>query len=213
MKSKHRVATCARLIVVVMLIGAPLEAASGFDRSGVRTFELQRDLRTSRPQVERAPRASSFDLKELQRRLHDRRIDHPRDPRLQGLALELHHLRAAADRAARGRGAAALPRNSPLSSPAPVAKPRSLGGAPTPAAVPPVRPYFGQRVVALRRSIAEIERRPARGDTAAAARLLEAVEADLATLRAVLSSAVADDPNLSALEAQIRALEQQLDLD
>jgi hypothetical protein len=209
MKSKHYAATCVRLIVLAMLIGAPL-GVSARDRSGARTFDLQRDLRTVRPQVERAPRASSFDLKELQRRLHDRRIDDPRDPRLQELGLELHHLRAKADRAARGPSAAALPRSSPLSAPAPVEKPRYLGGAHTPAAAPPARPYFGQRVVALQRSVAEIERRLAQGDVPAAARLLEAAEADLATLRAAFNGAVADDPNLSALEAQIRALEQQL---
>jgi hypothetical protein len=213
MKGKNYGAAGACLVLVAVLIGAPLGAASGLDRSGARTFELQRDLRMVRRQVERAPRASSFDLKQLQRRLHKRRIDHPRDPRLQELALELHHLRAKADRAARGPSAAALPRSSPLSAPVPIAKPRYLSGAHTPAAAPPARPYFGQRVVALQRSLAEIERRLARGDTAAAARLLEAAEADLATLRAAFSGAVAGDPNLSALEAQIRALEEQLDRD
>jgi hypothetical protein len=65
-------------------------------------------------------------------------------------------------------------------------------------------------VVALQRSVAEIERRLAQGDTTAASRLLEAVETDLATLRGVFSSAVADDPNLIALEGQIRALKEQL---
>jgi hypothetical protein len=210
MKGNNRGAAGARLVLAAVLIGAPLGAASGLDRSGARTFELQRDLRTVRPQVERAPRASSFDLKELQRRLHDRRIDDPRDQRLRGLALELQHLRAKADRGARRPSAAALPRSSPLSAPAPVEKPRYLGGAHTPTAAPPARPYFGQRVVALQRSVAEIERRLAQGDTAAAARLLEAVDADLATLRAAFSGAVADDPNLSALADQIRALKARL---
>jgi hypothetical protein len=210
MKDKNRGAAAARLILLAVLTAAPLGTAGGFDRSGAHTLELQRDLRTLRPQVERAPRASSFDLKELQRRLHDRQIDDPHDPRLQGLALELQRLRARADRAARRPSAAALPRSSPLSSPAPIEKPRYLGGAHTPAAVPPARPYFGQRVVALQRSIAEAERRLAQGDTAAAARLLEAAEADLATLRGVFNSAVAEDPNLIALEGQIRALEERL---
>ena len=62
----------------------------------------------------------------------------------------------------------------------------------------------------MQRSAAEIERRLERGDTTAAARLLEAVEADLATLRAVFSSVVAEDPNMIALEGQIRALEHRL---
>ena len=213
MKGKNYRAAGAPLVLVAVLIAAPLGAAGGLDRSGARTFELQRDLRTLRPQIERAPRASSFDLKELQRGLHERPIDDPRDQRLQELALELRHLRAEADRAARRPGAAALPRSSPLSAPASIVKPRYLGGAHTPAAAPPARPYVGQRVVASQRSVAEIERRLARRDTAAAARLLDAAEADLATLRAAFSGAVADDPNLSALEAHIRALEEQLERD
>jgi hypothetical protein len=208
MKGKNYAAAGARLMVIAVLIAAPFETTSGFDRSDARTFELQRHLRTVRPQVERAPRASSFELKALQRRLHDRQIDDPHDPRLQGLRLELRQLRARADRAGPQPSAAALPRTSPLSSPAPIEQPRYLGGAHT--AALPARPYFGQRVVALQRSVAEVERRLAQSDTAAAARLLEAAAADLATLRGVFGRAVAEDPNLIALEGQISALEQQL---
>jgi hypothetical protein len=210
MKDKKHVAAVACLVLMNALIAARLGAASGLDRSGPRAFELERDLRTLRPRVECAPRASSFDLKELQRRLHDRRIEDPHDRRLQDLALELQHLRAKADRAARRPGIAVLSRSPPLSSPAPIEKPRYLGGAHTPAAAPPARPYFGQRVVTLQRSVAEIERRLAQDDTAAAARLLETAEADLATLRGVFGTSVAADPNLIALEAQIRALEGEL---
>lgn len=210
MTSKNCAATAVRLIVIAILAAAPLGAAGGLDRPGARTFELQRHLRALRAQVERAPHASSFDLKELQRRLHERRIDEAQAPGLQDLALELRHLRAKADRAARRPSAAALPRSSPLSSPAPIEKPRYLGGAHTPAAAPPARPYSGQRVVALQRSVAEIERRLAQRDTAAAARLLEAAEADLATLRGLSDSAVAADPNLIALEDQITALKERL---
>ena len=210
MQNGKLAAAVARLILLSVLLAAPLGSAGGFDRARARTFELQRDLRAVRPQVERAPRASSFDLKELQRRLHDRRLDDPRDPRLQEFGLELRHLRAKADRAARGPRAAVLPRTSPLSSPVPVQKPRYLGGAHTPAAAPPARPFVGQRVVALQRSVAELERRLAQRDTAGAARLLEAVEADLATFRAAFGRAAADDPNVLALEDQIRALKEQL---
>jgi hypothetical protein len=208
MEGKHHPAVVAYLILLSVLIAAPLGATSAFDRSGARMFELERDLRTLRPQVERAPRASSFELKELQRRLHDRRIDDPRDPRVPALGLELQRLRAKADRAARRPSAATLPRTSPLSAPAPIEKPRYLGGVHT--AAVPARPFFGEQVAALQRSVAEVERRFAQGDTAAAARLLEAAAADLATLRGVFGSAVAEDPNLIALEGQIRALEEQL---
>ena len=85
-----------------------------------------------------------------------------------------------------------------------------MGGAHTPAAALPARSYFGQRVVALQRNVAAIEQRLVQGDTAAAARLLEATEADLATLRAVFSGAATDDPNVIALEGRIRALKEQL---
>jgi hypothetical protein len=210
MKSKNDAAAVAHLILVAVLIAAPLGAASGLDRSGARTFELERDVRTARSRVERAPRVSSFELKELQRRLHEGRIDDPRDPRLEAVALQLHRLRAEADRPARRPGGAALPRSWPLSAPAAIEKPRYLGGMHTPAAAPPARPYFGQRVVALQRSVAETEQPLAQGDTAAAVRLLEAAAADLATLRGVFGSAVAEDPNLVALEGQIRTIKEQL---
>jgi hypothetical protein len=163
-----------------------------------------------RSQIERAPRASSFDLKELQRRLHDRQIERPRDARLQGLEIELRRLRAQADRNADRPRSAALPRTSPLAVHAPIEKPRYLGGAHTPVPRSPVRPYFGQRLVALQSAVAAIERRLALGETVAAARLLEQAQTDLATLRTVFDDVVAGDPNLIALEARIRALEEQL---
>ena len=204
----------ARLILVAVLLGSPLGTAGGFEDSGARTFELQRDLRALRARVERAPRASSFDLQGLQRRLREQHTENPRDPRLEELALELDHLRAKADRAARRSAPAALlPSSLPLSTSAPIDKSRYLGAAHTSVVPPPARPYLGQRVVAIQRNAAEIERRLERGDTTAAARLLEAVAADLATLRAVFSSVVADDPNMIALEGQIRALEARLEAD
>lgn len=211
MRSKPRADTAIGLLVVVALTASPLELAGALDPSGARSLELQRDLRSIRSRVERAPRASSSDLKNLRRRLDGQRGDDPRDAWLQELALEVRHLRATADRAARRPSAGALPRKSPLSTPAPSEKPRSLGGAHAPSAAPPTRPSFGQRVVALQRSVAAIEQWLVQGDTAGAARLLEAVEADLATLRGLFDDAVAADPNLIALEAQIRALKERLD--
>ena len=201
----------ARLILVAVLIGSPPGSAGGFEGADAGTFGLQRDLRTLRARVERAPRASSFDLQSLQRRVRAQRTEDPRDPRLQELALEIDRLRAKADRAARRlRVAPLLPSSSPLGTSAPIERRGYSDAAPTPVAPPSARPYLGQRVVTLQRSAAEIERRLEHGDTAAAARLLEAVEAELATLRAVFSSVVAEDPNVIALEGQIRALEHRL---
>jgi hypothetical protein len=204
----------ACLILLAVLIGSPLGTPGGFEASGARTFELQRDLRTLRARVERAPRASSFDLRSLQRRLHAQRTENPRDPRLQELALELGQLRAQADRAARRSAATILPRsNSPRRASAPIAPGAFWEETAASAGSRPARPYLGQRVVAMQRSAAEIERRLESGDTAAAARLLQAIEADLATLRAVFSNLVAQDPNVIALEGQIRALEHRLEAD
>lgn len=109
-----------RLLVVGALMASPLGVAGAFDRSGARTLELQRDLRTERPRVERAPRASSFDLKTLQRRLHDQQIETPRDPRLQDLEIETRRLRWRADRAARRSATAMRSRSLPLTTPAPL---------------------------------------------------------------------------------------------
>ena len=204
MRSKHLRTALAHLFLAAALTANPLEIAGATDRSDPRRLELQRDLRSVRSRVERAPRASSFELKDLQRRLHGLRIEAPRDPRLQELKIELRRLRAQVDRTVDRAGAAALPRTSPLATNEPIEKPRYLGGAHTPASATPARPYFGQRLVALQRTVAASERGLELGDTAAAARLLEAARGDLAILRTVFDDAVAEDPNLIALEERIR---------
>jgi hypothetical protein len=200
----------ARLILVAVLIGSPPGTAGGFDDNGARTPELQRELRTLRPRVERAPRAARFELENLQRRLRAQRTENPRDPKLEELALELGQLRAEADRAARRSTAPGLaPSSSPRRGSAPIERGYRQEAA-APAGSPPARPYLGQRMVAMQRSVAEIGRRLERGDTAAAARLLEAVNADMATLQAVFSNMVAEDPNMIALESEIRTFEHRL---
>ena len=210
MRSKHLRTALAHLFLAAALTANPLEIAGATDRSDPRRLELQRDLRSVRSRVERAPRASSFELKDLQRRLHGLRIEAPRDPRLQELKIELRRLRAQVDRTVDRARAAALPRTSPLATNEPIEKPRYLGGAHTPASATPARPYFGQRLVALQRTVAASERGLELGDTAAAARLLEAARGDLAILRTVFDDAVAEDPNLIALEERISALEERL---
>ena len=174
-------ATVGRLLLIAVLSGSPLATASAIDRSDPRILELQRDLRSVQSRVERAPRASSFELKELQRRLHEEQIEAPRDLRLHQLEIELRRLRAQADRNADRPSAAVLPRTSPLAAHAPIQKPRYLGART--AAATPARPYFGQRLVALQRTVAAIERGLEVGDTMTAARLLERAQVELATLR------------------------------
>jgi hypothetical protein len=200
----------ARLLLVAVLIGGPFGTAGGFDDNGTGTSELQRELRTLRARVERAPRAAGFELENLQRRLRAQRTEHARDPNLEELALELAQLRAEADRAARRSATPALgPSSSPRRGSAPIER-EYWERAAAPAGSPPARHYLGQRMVALQKSAAEIGRRLERGDTAAAARLLEAVEADMATLQAVFSNLVAEDPNMIALRSEIRTFEHRL---
>lgn len=69
---------------------------------------------------------------------------------------------------------------------------------------------LGERLVALQNDLAEIEQRLGEGESAAAGRLLEAVAADLARLRGAVSTAIANDPNLLVLEAQLDGLRQRL---
>jgi hypothetical protein len=209
MRGKHGGSPIGWLLTVVVVSACLLPPARAIDRSDARVLELQRGLRVVSPRVQAAPSASSFDLENLQRRLHDLRIDAPRDPRVQELATELRRLHAHADRNADRPSAAVRPRTSPLAAHAPIQKPRYLGGAHT-AALTPARPYFGQRLVTLQRTVAAIERRLEVSDTMTAARLLERAQVDLATLRRVFDDAVAGNPNLIALDERIRALEERM---
>ena len=92
-----------------------------------------------------------------------------------------------------------------------MAKSRHLGGAHTSVGAPPTAPDFGRRVVALQRQIGQIAERLERADAAAAARSLEAAEADPAVLRGASSDAVANDPNLIALAARLAALKERVE--
>jgi hypothetical protein len=212
MRSKRRGSVIVQLSLVALLIGSPFGAVGAFDRSGARTFELQRDLRTVRPRVEREPRASAYDLRGLQRRLHEGRIEAPRDARLQRLEIEARQLRWQADRAARWRATAAdLPRASALTMRVPIEQPRYLGGSHAPPGKQTAAPDFGRRVVSIQQRIGEIEQRLERREVAAATRLLAAAEADLAVLRGASGDALANDPNLLALDRQLGALRKRLE--
>ena len=181
----QRIGSLLCVVLAIAVVAGASGLAIAFDRGGARTSNLQRDLRVERPRTLREPRAAAYDLKNLQRRLHQQRIEAPRDPRVPALEIEARHLRWQADRAARrAEPGARLPANS-----------AGLD--------------FGRRVVALQNDLAEIEARLAQGETMAAAELLAAAEADLYVLRGALSDAVANDPNLLALEAQLGVLRQR----
>jgi hypothetical protein len=198
------------VVFAIAVVAGPSGLAAAFEGGGARTSNLQRDLRVERPRTLREPRAAAYDLKNLQRRLHEQRVEAPRDPRVPALEIEARHLRWQADRAARRtEPGARLPANSALATGAPVEKPRYLGGSHTPLGASSAGLDFGRRVVALQNDLAEIEARLAQGETMAAAELLAAAEADLYVLRGALSDAVANDPNLLALEAQLGVLRQR----
>jgi hypothetical protein len=205
----------ASLIVRLILAAALITSAHGaaaFDRAGVRTFELQRDLRTVRPRTLREPRASAFDLRNLERRLREVQLDAPRDPRLPSLELEARELRWQADRSARQAATAGdRPRSAALTAYAPIGKPAYPGGGHTLPGVMPAASDFGRRVIALQRQIGEIEERFRKNDDAGAGRLLAAAAAHLAALRGALGDTTADDPNLLALAAQLDALKARLE--
>jgi hypothetical protein len=212
MRSKRPASIMVRLIALALLCAGPSDAGGALDRAGARTFELERDLRTVRPRVERAPRASAYDLERLQRRLHERRIEAPRDPRLQRLEIEARRLRWQADRAARrGTTLGNPPRASALTVRAPIARPSYLGGAHAPSGRPAAALDLGRRVVSIQQRLGAIEQRLDRGEVAAAARLLEGARAELAGLRGASNDALADDPNLLALDLQLDALRQRLE--
>jgi len=207
----RRAAPIVRLILAAGLITSAPGSAGAFDRSSPRTFELQRDLRTVRPRTLREPRAAAYDLRNLERRLHEAQLEAPRDPRLPNLELEARELRWQADRhARRSATAAALPRRAALAAQAPRDRPAYLGGHALPGAAPAALD-FGRRVIALQRRIGEIEAGLDEDDSAGAGRSLAAAAADLAVLRGALSDRVADDPNLLALAAQLDALKARLE--
>ncbi|MGH6918165.1 MAG: hypothetical protein ACREJ0_10730, partial [Geminicoccaceae bacterium] len=70
---------------------------------------------------------------------------------------------------------------------------------------------LGRRVVSIQRRIGAIEQRLERGEVAAAAQLLERAGAELAGLRGAASDALANDPNLLALDRQLGALRKRLE--
>jgi hypothetical protein len=209
MRGKH-IGSLLSVILAIAVVAGASGLAAAFDRGGARTSNLQRDLRGERPRTLREPRAAAYDLKNLQRRLHGQRVEAPRDPRVPALEIEARHLRWQADRARRrAEPGPRLPQTSALTAGAPIEKPRYLGGAHTPSGTPSANLDFGRRVVALQNGLAKIEARLARGEAMAAAELLDAAEAELSALRGALGDAVANDPNLLALEAQLGVLQRR----
>ena len=87
----------AAMVVAALAAVAPAASHAG-DLRGVRIEGLRSDLYGLRTRVERAPRASVYDLKQLQRRLAEQRVETPGDPRLDRLELQRRHAQWRAER-------------------------------------------------------------------------------------------------------------------
>ena len=151
----------------------------------------------------RAPRASLYELKQLQRRLAEQRVETPDDPRLDRLELQRRHDQWQAERAL--RQASSLASRARLQAvPDQLAPPAALR-APTDLDIRgdalPIG--TGKRFLFIQTGLREARAALDRGQLAAAAGHLATAETGFRVLR---TEASAEDPNLVALAAEIAAL-------
>jgi hypothetical protein len=193
-----------------MLAGGVGQASLAGDLRGARIEGLRSDLRGLRGRIDDAPRASVYDLKRLERRLPEQRVERPDDPRQGRLELELRHERWRAERIlrqddlAQGRARLAAARDQ-LAPPGYLRAPTDLDirGSALPIGT-------GKLFLFVQTGLRDASAALDRGRTrAAAGQLAEAEAGQLAEAEAglrALRSAWADDPNLVALEAELAEL-------
>lgn len=202
----------AALALAVALIVAASAPAQAIDTTSLRSLDLRRSLQDVRTDLHRRPARADYELERARRRLHDLRIEAPRDPRLWRLERDLARLEAEADRYQRRRairadlrrleaGRERLP--TPEFLRAPYAT--DLRGDQLPIGT-------GKLFVLIQNSLRDGDRRLRLGDAAAARRHLRAAEADLVRLKAELpDGASAQDPQIVAAERQIADLRARLE--
>jgi hypothetical protein len=191
--------------ILIALAALPVQSRADGLR-GARIEGLSGDLRGVRARVDEAPRASVYDLKRLQRRLAEQRADTPDEPRLERLDLQLRHerwraervLRAVETAADRGRIEATRDRLAVPDELRP-ATDLDIRGSALPIGT-------GKRFLFVQSGLRAARAALDRGRTGAAAAQLAQAEAGLRALE----EAWAGDPNLIALEAELRALEGRL---
>jgi len=205
-RSNRRPATAVGAMTFAALITLAPAASHAGDLRGVRIEGLRAELYGLRTRVERAPRASVYDLKQLQRRLSEQRVERPGDPRLDRLELQRRHeqwraerilrqARLAADRAGleavRGR----------LAPPDHLRAPTDLDirGTALPIGT-------GKRFLLVQTGLRDARASLDRGRPGAAAEQLARADAELRDLKKVW----ADDPNPIALEAESVALRKRI---
>ena len=198
-------------MVLAALVALAPTASPAADLRGVRIEALRSDLYGLRTRVERAPRASVYDLKQLHRRLAEQRAARSGDPRLDRLELQRRHAQWRAERILR-RASLAADRAGLEAARDRFAPPDDLR-APTDldlrgAALPigtGKRFLFVQTGLRAARAALEV------GRHAAAAETLASAAAALRDLKTELEAQVAtEDPNLVALEAELAELRSRI---
>lgn len=192
--------------IALVMLAAACQASLAGDLRGARIEGLRSDLRGVRGRIDDAPRARVYDLKRLERRLVEQRVDRPNDPRLDRLELELRDERWRAERIlrqddlAQGRGRLAAVRGQ-LAAPGYLRAPTDLDirGSALPIGT-------GKLFLFIQTGLRDARAALDRGRTGAAAGQLAEVEAGLRALRPTW----AGDPNLVALEAERAELASRL---
>jgi hypothetical protein len=189
-------------VALLMLDGGVGQASLAGDLRGARVESQRSDLRGLRGRIDDAPRASVYDLKQLERRLAEQRVDRPDDPRQGRLELELRHERWRAERILRQDDLAQV--RARLAASRDQLAPPGYRRAPTDLDIRgsalPIG--TGKLFLFVQTGLRDVRAALDRGRTRAAAGQLAAAEAGLRALR----SAWAGDPNLLALEAELAEL-------
>jgi len=194
----------AVICIALALLCAPAAGNAG-DLRGVRIESLRGDLRSLRGQL---PGASVYDLKQLQRRLDEQRVETPDDPRLERLELQRRHDQWQVERAlgqatAAASGARLAGARDQLAEPGYLRAPTDLDirGAALPIGTGKLFLFIQSGLRATRAALERGRHGPAAGYLAEAER----------GFRALRTGAHADDPALVALAAEIAALRERVD--
>ncbi len=184
--------------LALTLLCAPAASGAG-DLHGVRIESLRGELQGQRG---RAPRARVYELKQLERRLDEQRVDTPDDPRLEGLELQRRHDQWQAERALRQGRARLAGAGDGLAEPGYLRAPTDLDirGTALPIGT-------GKLFLFIQSGLRDARAALGDGQQGVAARHLAAAESGY---RALSAEAAAEDPNLVALAAEIAALRERV---
>jgi hypothetical protein len=207
MKTLGRHSVAALTAIFTVLIGTGSAWATDLRGSGAE--DLRWELRTLSPRIEGEPRATAYDLEQLQWRLFEQRVDRPNDPALGQLELQLRHERWRADRIIEQRNTARETlrpdrQGSPLPASLSTQLDADLRGKQVPIGT-------GRRLIRIQSGLRDAAAELDRGRIAAARERTARAAADLLELRSGLADVATDDPNLVALEAELAAIKERID--